>query len=277
MDGERLLGAVARWMDMGPGALACDEPGHPGGHACLPVSVGVDVNGLVKALTERYAGPFTHARGLPPLQVGWTHSWVWDARSVALGEGPDGRVVVAVTERDIPRPDELPADMPWTDRLVAITSWAAPPGPVPDWAAVESRLGTPLPSDYKRLVETFGCDGLFDEFFQVFTPEELIWHTEFHAGDKWAPGDEHPPFPAPGGLIPWSNNEHHETFFWITEGPDPDGWPVYAVDSLGKGFRFGCTAAEFLFRQLTDPGFPLTTTADHFRGHWFARFVRRES
>jgi hypothetical protein len=281
MDDERLLDAVASRMEMDFGSLTCDEPGHPGGHACLPVSGDVDVDGLVKTLTEQYAGPFTHAHGLPPLpfgeQVGWTHAWVWDARAVALGEGSDGRAVVAVTERNMPRPDELPAEMPWVERLVAITAGTASLVPAPDWAAVESRLGTHLPNDYKRLVETFGCDGLFDAFFHVFSPEKLIWHTEVYAEDDLAPGEEHPPFPGPGGLIPWSSNEHQETFFWITEGPDPDGWPVYAVDSLDQGSRFECTATEFLFRQMTDPDHPLTTTSSHFRGHWFAKFVRRGS
>jgi hypothetical protein len=71
-------------------------------------------------------------------------------------------------------------------------------------------------------------------------------------------------------VIPWSDNEHEERFFWITEGPDPDRWPVYALDSLNEGSRFECTATEFLFRQMTDPAFPLTTTSD-FRGHWFMR------
>ncbi|WP_329412237.1 hypothetical protein OG563_07160 [Nocardia vinacea] len=77
-------------------------------------------------------------------------------------------------------------------------------------------------------------------------------------------------------MIPWSNNEHEQTFFWITEGPDPDRWPVYAVDSLGKGSRFECTAAEFLFRQMTDPHHPFSATSGDIRGHWFMKFVRPE-
>ncbi|MEW2353160.1 hypothetical protein [Spirillospora sp. NPDC029432] len=269
MDGEQVPAAVARLMQMDRDGLMCEEEGHSLGHVCLPVSGGVD--GLAKVLTERYAGPFPWADGLGELPPRG-RAWVWDARVVVLGQEVDGRAVVAVAERDLPDPGELPAEMPWVERLVAITAGTVPEVPAPDWAAVESRLGVPLPGDYKRLVETFGCDGLFDEFLRVFTPEELIWHTELYAGI--VPGGEHPPpFPDPGGVIPWSDNENEERFFWITEGPDPDRWPVYALDSLNAGSRFECTAAEFLFRQMTDPDHPLTTTSD-FRGHWFARTRR---
>ncbi|MFI0351159.1 hypothetical protein [Actinomadura sp. 9N407] len=279
MDGEQLAATVYRLVRTDSGDLICDVPGHPDGHACLPVSGGVDVDGLVTTLTEqRYEGPFTETHGLPPLplseQVGWTHAWVWDERAVALGQGPDGRPVLAVTERNMPRPDELPAEMSWVERLVAITGGLPAPVPAPDWAAVESRLGTALPGDYKRLVETFGCDGAFDLFFEVFTPEALIWHADFYAGDDPAPGDEHPAFPAQDGVLAWSSNEHQETFFWITGGPDPDRWPIYGVDSLGEGSRFESTATEFLFRQMTDPRHPFYTTADLLNGHWFMKFVR---
>jgi hypothetical protein len=237
------------------------------------------VDGLVKTLTKRYAGSFVPAHGLPlhfGWQVGWTHSWVWGVRAVALGRGPDGGSVIAVTERNLPRPDDLPAGMSWVERLVAITGGTTPTVMGPDWVAVESRLGISLPSDYKQIVEAFGCDGLFDLFFEVFSPEALIWHAEFYAGDDLAPGNEYPPFPASGGVIGWSSNEHEQAFFWITEGPDPDRWPVYAVDSLGTGSRFECTAAEFLFRQMTDPHHPFFSSSDNIRGHWFMQFVRPE-
>ncbi|MFV2172051.1 hypothetical protein ACFHW2_15135 [Actinomadura sp. LOL_016] len=276
MDGEQVLATVAHLMRTDLDGLSCDEPGHLGGHACLPVSDGVNVDVLGKMLTERYAGPFTRPDGLCALplgeQVDWMHTWVWDARAVALGQAPDGRPVMAVTERNLPNPDELPAEMSWVERLVTITAGTVPLAPAPDWAAVESRVGTALPCDYKLLVETFGCDGLFDESFHVVSPEELIWHTEVHADGGLVPGGEHPPpFPAPGGLIPWSDNENEERFFWITEGPDPDRWPVYALDSLNEGSRFECTATEFLFRQLTDPALPLTTTSDYVEGQRLTR------
>ncbi|MEV5831201.1 SMI1/KNR4 family protein [Spirillospora sp. NPDC052242] len=259
------------------GDLTCGEPGHPGGHTCLPITADHDTRDLVETFGVRFPDPYTRAHGLPPLPLDdryhWTHSWTWGARAIALGRGPDGRPVLAVTERNMPEPDDLPAGMPWIERLVAISGPATSPPPAPDWAAVEARLGTPLPGDYKRLVETYGCDGTFDVFFQVFDPDELISYWEYFAGDEPAAGDL-PGWPVPGGLIPWSNNEHHETFWWIAEGPDPDRWPVYAVTEDDQGERFDCTATEFLFRQMTDPEWPFYSSADHLTGHWFMKFRR---
>ncbi|OLT34798.1 hypothetical protein BJF79_32980 [Actinomadura sp. CNU-125] len=279
MDLEELAKAVSGLkFPQDEGDLTCAEPGHPDGHTCLPVSADLDVDDVVEDFGKRYVDPYTRAHGLPPLplddRVGWTHAWIWFARAIAVGRGPDGRPVVAVAERNMPEPGDLPADMPWLDRLVAITGGPTSPPPAPDWAAVESRLGTPLPGDYKRLVEVFGCRGTFDVFFDVFDPAEVIDYWGLYAGDDPAVGDR-PCFPLPGGVIPWSNNEHHESFWWIAEGPDPDRWPVYAVTEDDIGTRFDCTATEFLYRQITDPDHPFFGQASHTRGHWFMTYADR--
>jgi hypothetical protein len=63
-------------------------------------------------------------------------------------------------------------------------------------------------------------------------------------------------------VLPWSGDEHEQCFYWITEGTDPDQWPVYATDvGPGKGRRFECTATEFLYRQLTDRRHPFAIPA----------------
>ena len=276
MEHEELFKAASQLATFGPAVLACDEPGHPQGHTCLPVSADVDGDDLVKAFTGRFSAPYTRPNGLPPLPLTganeWTHAWAWSSRAIALGQDTAGRPALVVTERNMPEPADLPADMPWVDRLVAITGGPASPPPPTDWTNVESRLGTPLPSDYKRLVEAFGCHGLFDVFFRVCDPDGLIDSLQDYAGDTPAAGGL-PGFPLADGLIPWSDNEHHETFFWITEGTDPDRWPVYAVNETDEGTRFECTATEFLFRQMTDPEFPYYSAADHITGHWFMRFL----
>ncbi|MGA6208002.1 SMI1/KNR4 family protein [Nocardia testacea] len=266
------MATVSRLLGPEVGALTCDRPGHSDGHTCVLVSD--DGTAPEDAFGSRYPGVYWN--GEPPMALpedhDWDHAWAHGMRAVAVGQDADVRLVVAVAERTIPEPVDPPAGMSWVQRLVAITGGPSSPVPVPYWPAIESRLGTPLPSDYKRLVETFGCDGLFNGFFRVFHPEKLIWHTEYHARADMTFGDEHPPFPAPGGLIPWSNNEHEQTFSWITEGPDPDRWPIYAVDSLDESARFECTATEFLFRQMTDQEHPFHTAAEHIHGH---RFLER--
>ncbi|GGU93304.1 hypothetical protein GCM10010182_05990 [Actinomadura cremea] len=270
MDREELPATVFRLMEAEAGDLTCDQSGHADGHTCVLVSDG-NVTAPDDAFSRRY--PRVYYRGEPPMSLpaehDWDHSWAHGMRAVSVGQDGDGRLVIAVAERTIPEQVDPPAEMSWVERLVAITGGPSSPVPAPDWAAVESRLGTPLPSDYKSLVEAFGCEGMFNGFFVVFDPDELIWHTEYHADQDMAFGEEHPPFLAPGGLIPWSNNEHRQDYFWITEGPDPDRWPVYAVDSLDEGSRFECTATEFLFRQMTDQKHPFHTAAEHVRGHWF--------
>ena len=50
--------------------------------------------------------------------------------------------------------------------------------------------------------------------------------------------------------------------------------PVYAVNETDEGTRFECTATEFLFRQMTDPGFRFYSHAEHITGHWFMEFIR---
>ncbi|TDC57106.1 hypothetical protein E1281_06115 [Actinomadura sp. KC345] len=275
MDREELTATVHRLMEAKAGDLTCAQPGHGDGHTCVLVSD----DGIGAEFGRWYPGVYW--RGEPPMDLpdghDWDHAWAHGMRAVAVGQDAEDRLVVAVARRTIPEPVEPPAELTWVERLVAVTGGPSSPVPAPDWGAVETRLGTPLPDDYRRLVETFGCDGDFNGFFNVFHPEELIWHTEYHAGDDLAFGGDHPPFPAPGGLIPWSNNEHEQNYFWITEGSDPDRWPVYAVDSLDEGSRFDCTATEFLYRQMTDQKHPFHTAAENVRGHWFLERSRKSA
>ncbi|MEU5881830.1 SMI1/KNR4 family protein [Spirillospora sp. NPDC047279] len=207
----------------------------------------------MQTFTNRYARPFT--TNLPPLPLAdqsWTHAWIWENRVVALAPGG-----LIVADRGMPDLDDLPAEMPWVDRLIAVVGGTPAPEPAPDWAATEARLGTRLPGDYKKIVETYGAQGLFDGFYRVLAPHELLDHTGTRAGD-------HPPFPAKGGALPWSNNEEEDLFFWITEDEDPDRWPVYAVDNCGDETLYEGSAAQYLLGLMTDPDNDSTPA-----GHWF--------
>ncbi|MFB7107789.1 hypothetical protein [Streptomyces sp. NPDC056291] len=227
MDDEQLLTAVAEilWPDLRD--LACREYGHAPGHVCLPVSGRADLGNLVETLSGRYGEPSAGADRLPPLplsgQVDWRCAWPFSNRWVAFcrtGQGEGAGPAVMIALRSTPVAEESPAQASWLDRLAAVTGWVPRTAGQVDWAAVESRLGTPLPSDYKALVETFG-HGMFDGFHCVSMPDEVIKSAESAARLGQAPWEPHPPFPAAGGLVPWMGNEHEQWFHWITEGPRP--------------------------------------------------------
>ncbi len=35
-------------------------------------------------------------------------------------------------------------------------------------------------------------------------------------------------FPDPGGPLGWGSNINADQFFWLTDGDDPDSWPIIA-------------------------------------------------
>ncbi|MFJ7422650.1 SMI1/KNR4 family protein [Streptomyces uncialis] len=275
MDLRQLLWSVGTltWPDSTE--LICGESAHPAGHVCVPVPEGTPLDDLVEQLANWYGEPLTEDSELPPslpavAQGGWRYAWPSGGRWVALGDAQatdPGRLLLVVAHRPVPAPGGTSADDPWPDRLVTLTGWI-PRAYEVDWASVESRLGSRLPSDYKRLVEVFGR-GQFDGFFQILMPEEVISYAETnkkHGQDPWEP---HPPFPATGGILTWAGSEHEQSFYWVTEDPDPDRWTVYVTDvGPDAGTRFDCTATEFLHRRLAGPRHPFSHPAA-VRAHWF--------
>ncbi|WP_112270102.1 SMI1/KNR4 family protein [Lentzea terrae] len=107
-----------------------------------------------------------------------------------------------------------------------------------DWAAVESSIGLTLPNDYKALVEIFP-EGTFQGFVELIRPgavnsppTEYLGYYEYRLEDMRAwrqdePGRfPYPIFPEPGGLLPWGVSHRDGLLFWLTEGDDPDKWPI---------------------------------------------------
>ncbi|WP_326667217.1 SMI1/KNR4 family protein [Streptomyces sp. NBC_01257] len=275
MDDEQLLTAVAEILWPDHQDLDCRQHGDAPGHICLPISARADLHSVVETLSSRHGEPFGGADRLPPLplsgEVDWRYAWPFSNRWVTFGRSGQGEgagPALMVALRSTPVAKQLPAETSWLERLIAVTGWTPRTAGQVDWAEVESRLGTPLPSDYKALIEAFG-NGMFDGFHCVFMPDDLVKSAELEARLGQPLWEPHPPFPASGGLMPWMSNEHEQTFHWITEGPDPDRWPVYVVGAEPKaGHRFDCTATEYLFRHLTDRLHPIPMPV-HFRAHWF--------
>lgn len=184
-------------------------------------------------------------------------AWAYGDQWVGAGKARDAegaeRPVLAVAHRKVPEPLAVAPgeDADRLERLRQITGWTGPARrPDADWAEVESRLGTALPSDYKRMVETFG-DGAFDGYLDLYQ-------------EPWADrGDE--------GLLVWAGTEHEDQYCWRADGDDPDRWPVLVRSFDGDDLVFDCRTAEFVCRVLVDPHHPYTM-ARYFDTHWFMSY-----
>ncbi|MGP8304025.1 SMI1/KNR4 family protein [Streptomyces inhibens] len=298
MDEQELLAAIHSLVAVDQRDLVCDQVGHGAGHACLTVDDGIDLAAFGEVLSGRFGQPCnlaadgyvdpmmtegTRAPLLTPFgnQLVGMHSWAYADRWIGCGAvraDGDVRPVVLVAERVIPHPDGMPEDAPWVDRVVAVTGWAGERGDGVDWAAVESRLRTELPSDYKELVERFGY-GAFDDYLSLLLADgppgslDIVDFNEFWARSSRIDGDgswePYRWYPAPGGLLQWASTEQRTSFFWLTEGTDPDRWPILVTDdAYTKWDRFDGSTAEFVYRLLTDPLHP-HSTARYFDSHWY--------
>ena len=81
------------------------------------------------------------------------------------------------------------------------------------WASVEGRLGVPLPSDYKRFIETYGS-GNIGNFLWIFNPfsnnenlnleRQVVTQAEV-LNELRSYGESVPykPFPEQGGILPF--------------------------------------------------------------------------
>ncbi|OIJ88257.1 hypothetical protein [Streptomyces colonosanans] len=286
----------------GTGDLVCEEPGHPAGHSCLAPSADLGLPELQEAISGWFGRPrnlamggyvdpsVTGRTGLPLLapfgeRIVEMRAWAYANRWIGCGaardgDGDDVRLVVLVAERDNPAAD-MAEPTSWVDGVVAVTGWETTRVRTHDWAAVEARLGTSLPGDYKRLVEAFGA-GAFDGYLQLqipdagFESEDIVRRVErlderarTHGSDLWRP---YKVYPAPGGLLKWGSSVQADGFYWLTEDPDPDRWPVLVTEDIPDSWeRFDGPTAEFVYRSLTEREHPFSM-ARYFDAHWFQSY-----
>ena len=133
-----------------------------------------------------------------------------------------------------------------------------------DWLEVERRLGTRLPSDYKRVVDLYGPgeflglrlfvpDAPGDEF-NLDTLVAKVQRRAQQYRDEVRPRVSAPYFPQDGGLIPWGENGEGDYFFWCPFGDDPDWWPVMIADvSWGAYYLPHRSVSGYLSEYLTPP------------------------
>ncbi|HYQ62613.1 SMI1/KNR4 family protein [Actinophytocola sp.] len=111
-----------------------------------------------------------------------------------------------------------------------------------DWKVMEKSIGLRLPSAYKELVEVLP-PGHFQDFVRVTRPgdmggsrDEFLGYYAHRLEDMraWRTGESDrfplPIFPEPGGLLPWGRSKQGDLFFWLTDGENPEDWPVVAAE-----------------------------------------------
>jgi hypothetical protein len=150
--------------------------------------------------------------------------------------------------------------------LMAVVPPPARPRQVGDpaaWDAVEARIGTRLPADFREFVLRYGT-GVFNDPGRlcVFPRNPLApdFDAHFRADGHWlremkalADGEEFPyaVFPPSPGLILWADDDNGCLFCWLTEG-HPDNWPVMVTPSRGHYWeRFELSMTSFLARAFT--------------------------
>ncbi|OIJ94479.1 hypothetical protein BIV25_23105 [Streptomyces sp. MUSC 14] len=124
------------------------------------------------------------------------------------------------------------------DELQQLLGAPAPRQPSPeDWAEVENYIGSPLPSDFKAFLDTYGA-GVISEELVVFHPRgssPLLErmrsiHERFAARRERGPDDfPHPFHPEPGGLISWGYDYGGDEHFFLPCHPDPDRWKIVTM------------------------------------------------
>ncbi|MEZ0109683.1 hypothetical protein ABH920_003697 [Catenulispora sp. EB89] len=277
----------------------CRKHGYAVGHTCLPVPAGMPASALVKELNKLFGQPQrlivdgvavplpawhsgpaaieVFAGGLDQLNA-WPHNAWWIGCGVA-----GSRVILFVARRALLAADALPDDASLVERLVALTDRNSAGPYAVDWVSVEDRLGTALPADYKEFVAAFG-PGLFGydanlSWLNVHVPDadfeswdlfyNVSWMSAYAAVNPVNRWQQFGLFPDPGGLLLWASTERGHRFFWLTEGRDPNRWPILAHnrDDL-RWHRFDGTAVEWVVGLLTDPAQEFSE-ADRIDRPWF--------
>lgn len=124
-----------------------------------------------------------------------------------------------------------------------------------DWPRLESVLGTALPADYKLLCELYPTFELSD-FMCVGGPApgaEVCWAEDTEDLEVLAEWCEDAdlavpmrPYPAPGGLLPWSSSNQGDFFLWTTSLAGPQEWTVTVASRNGAWWHYTGGAVQFL-------------------------------
>lgn len=133
-----------------------------------------------------------------------------------------------------------------------------------DWVRAERVLGTALPADYKRLVETYGA-GMFDETVRLLVPDSAHAKCDLRAqaterdetlAGLWEVGEDKPAglLGAGARIVPWASEGLTGAFlYWLARpGRHPDEWTVLYNEGQGPLWEYhDMSCLDFLLAVLT--------------------------
>ncbi len=152
---------------------------------------------------------------------------------------------------------------PTVARITELVPPPAPPRPR-DWETVEAQLGTPLPEDYKQLVDLYG-GGVFDEVVWLLEPGCPVEDYDLLAITRereeilprlWAIGEPKPTGLTEDGtrLLPWAYVEDGGQYLYWLARPDqaPGEWTVKINEGRGPEWEsHAVSCARFLLSFMT--------------------------
>ncbi|WP_327070247.1 SMI1/KNR4 family protein [Kitasatospora sp. NBC_01302] len=104
------------------------------------------------------------------------------------------------------------------------------------WAGLFDELSTTLPREYVTLMDLYGA-GCWSNWLRFFTPlrtgeRRYLQHIESTTDGYRQLKGSHPQWyplatwPELGGFLPFANSIDGDQLGWLTEGDDPDNWPL---------------------------------------------------
>ncbi|MEO3978102.1 histone-like nucleoid-structuring protein Lsr2 [Streptomyces sp. CAU 1734] len=139
-----------------------------------------------------------------------------------------------------------------------------------NWDAIEARLGTPLPHDYKQLADQYG-PGTFADYIHLFHPHGATEYVNLTGPVPTRIREQlrkdhqqgtHPVPYHPDQLLACGTTSNGEYLFWITDpATHPDHWHIAVNEARGPRWHtHHGTITHFLLSVLTGqehvPQFP---------------------
>ncbi|TMV50637.1 SMI1/KNR4 family protein [Paenibacillus mesophilus] len=139
------------------------------------------------------------------------------------------------------------------------------------WQGIFNIIGTKLPSDYMRFIQTYGTGGI-DNFLWILTPfvkdknvnflsrQKEITDAYIQSKTNFPQFYKHNVYPSAGGLLPWAYTDNGDELYWLTEGK-LDEWKIVVYESRSpESYTYPLNMMDFLYqiitRQLVCDAFP---------------------